>query len=88
MREAALLLPMKGVIEANHTDLNTVKEHLTEVAEANNLAHAEFRSNHAQISGSMSDISLCKEALGQLKTQVSANSALIKQVLMVRFAKI
>ena len=84
MTDDGLLLPMKGTLETCYTDLHILKEVVTEIAESNNLAHEELKSIVTQLSSPLSNLSHVKDSLGQIKCQLSANSALMKESLTVK----
>ena len=85
MEEVCLLRSMKPTLEANHTRISNLEDSMTDIANAIGVSRAQISSVLEKITQNAPVHAPQPEILGLIRTQLSANSALLKEAIKVCF---
>ena len=86
MADLSTLHINKNLLENCSNDLSILKESFDEVSEARNFTDREVGSQLARILETVSASPVSPEAVSQIKTQMSAIMALLKETLKVKLS--
>ena len=85
MEEVCLLRSMKPTLEANNTQLSNLEDSVSEIAGAIGASRVQISSLLEKITSTAHVPAPQADMPGLIRTQLSANTALLKEAIKVRF---